>query len=89
MSPISRRHFLEGSVAAVGLAALPLRRARAASASPDIVEVDGTDPKKMVAAAVEALGGIKAFVKKGAHHRAAGRPGAGSSAGVRGGAIGA
>ena len=65
MSPISRRHFIEGSVAVVGLAALPLKRVLAAPGSPDIVEVAGTDPKKMVAAAVEALGGIKQFVKRG------------------------
>ena len=65
MPRITRRRFIEGSVATVGLAALPLKRVLAATSTPDLVEVEGSDPKKMVAAALDALGGIKQFVKKG------------------------
>jgi uncharacterized protein (DUF362 family) len=62
MSPITRREFVGGSVAAV--ATMKLGRSFAAS-GPDIVDVTGTDCAKMVAAALTALGGIKRFVKKG------------------------
>jgi uncharacterized protein (DUF362 family) len=62
MKVISRRSFVGGSLAAA--AALKYRRAFAAP-GPDIVDVSGSDPAKMVAAALAALGGIRKFVKKG------------------------
>lgn len=62
MKVISRRSFVGGSIAAA--AALKYGRAFAAPA-PDIVDVSGSDPAKMVAAALAALGGISKFVKKG------------------------
>ncbi|MBI5508433.1 MAG: DUF362 domain-containing protein [Deltaproteobacteria bacterium] len=65
MPSFSRRRFIEGTVVGAGLVALPFRRVVAATLTPDIIEVEGTDHKKMVAAAVEALGGIKQFVHKG------------------------
>lgn len=62
MTAISRRSFVGGSLAAV--AAFRYRHAFAAG-EPDIVDVSGSDPHKMVAAVFAALGGIGKFVKKG------------------------
>jgi uncharacterized protein (DUF362 family) len=62
MTAISRRSFVGGSLAAV--AALRYGRAFAAG-EPDIVDVQGSDPHKMIAALFAALGGIGKFVKKG------------------------
>jgi uncharacterized protein (DUF362 family) len=62
MTAISRRTFVGGSLAAV--AALRYGRAFAAG-EPDIVDVSGSDPQKMIAAVFAALGGIGKFVKKG------------------------
>jgi uncharacterized protein (DUF362 family) len=59
---INRRTFLGGSVAAV--ATLRHSDARAAE-SLDLVDVSGSDPKAMVKKALEGLGGIAKFVKKG------------------------
>lgn len=64
MPPFTRRRFLEGSVVvAAAAAAAPF--ARAAPGEPDLVDVSGTDPKAMVAKALEALGGIGKFVHPG------------------------
>lgn len=63
MKLISRRTFVGGSIAAA--ATLRYGRAIAGGADPDIVDVSGTDPAKMVAAALASLGGIAKFVKKG------------------------
>jgi uncharacterized protein (DUF362 family) len=63
MTAISRRTFVGGSLAAV--AAIRYRRAFAAGGDPDIVDVSGSDPQKMIAAALATLGGIGKFVKKG------------------------
>ena len=52
MKVISRRSFVGGSIAAA--AALKYGRALPA-AEPDIVDVSGSDPAKMVAAALAAL----------------------------------
>jgi len=62
MRKLSRRRFLETSLAATaGLAAW-----RAGAAPPDdLVDVSGSDPKAMVAAALSALGGIGRFVRPG------------------------
>ena len=62
MQVISRRSFVGGSIAAA--AALKYGRAFA-GAQPDIVDVSGSDPAKMVAAALAGLGGISKFVRKG------------------------
>jgi uncharacterized protein (DUF362 family) len=62
MTAISRRSFVGGSLAAV--AALRYGRVFAAG-EPDIVDVQGSDPQKMIAAVFAALGGIGKFVKKG------------------------
>jgi uncharacterized protein (DUF362 family) len=62
MIRINRRSFVGGAVALA--ATLRLRPAFAAK-KPDIVDVKGSDPAKMVAAALAALGGIKKFVRKG------------------------
>ncbi len=62
MKVITRRSFVGGSIAV----AATLKYGRAfAGAEPDIVDVSGSDPAKMVAAALGALGGIGKFVKKG------------------------
>ena len=62
MKVITRRSFVGGSIAA----AATLKYGRVfAGAEPDIVDVSGSDPAKMVAAALAALGGIGKFVKKG------------------------
>lgn len=63
---LSRRTFLGGSLAAA--AGLAHRRAFGAEPAPlpDLVDVHGKDPKRMVVAALAALGGIEAFVKPGA-----------------------
>ncbi len=64
----NRRHFLIGSTGSLVAAwLLPLRRLWAAGKNPDLVEVSGSDPAKMVAAALTALGGMKRFVRKGDH----------------------
>jgi len=63
MSLLNRRQFLGASVATA--AALRSSSVVAAEPAPDVIEVSGTDRQKMVAAALEALGGIGAFVKKG------------------------
>jgi len=62
---ISRRGFLGSTAAAI--AGLPLLHAKTSSASgaPDLVDVSGTKPDAMVAAALKTLGGIGAFVKRG------------------------
>lgn len=61
---LSRRVFLGGSLAVVG--ALKGGEAQGAKpAGPDLVDVEGKEPAAMVKAAVEALGGIGAFVKAG------------------------
>ncbi len=49
----------------MGLAAVPWRRVLAASAGPDVVDVSGTDPAAMVAAALAGLGGMQRFVSQG------------------------
>jgi uncharacterized protein (DUF362 family) len=62
MRKLSRRRFLETSLAAAaGLAGW-----RALAAPPDdLVDVSGSDPKAMVAAALAALGGIGRLVRPG------------------------
>jgi uncharacterized protein (DUF362 family) len=62
MRKLGRRRFLETSLAATaGLAAW-----RTMAAPPDdLVDVSGTDPKAMVAAALTALGGIGKLVRPG------------------------
>ncbi|MBN1959721.1 MAG: DUF362 domain-containing protein [Deltaproteobacteria bacterium] len=62
--PLSRRHFLAGTAAVAGLSLWPIRRLLAAQL-PDIIDVSGSDPEKMVNAALEAIGGIKRIVKRG------------------------
>jgi uncharacterized protein (DUF362 family) len=62
MKLITRRTFVGTSIAA----AATLKYGRVfAGPEPDIIDVSGTDPAKMVAAALAALGGISKFVKKG------------------------
>lgn len=62
MKLISRRTFVGGSL----VAAATLRYGRAlAVGEPDLVDVSGSDPAKMVAAALAALGGMAKFVNKG------------------------
>lgn len=77
MKKIARREFIQTSAAAAAAAALvtaPWNRALAATGSApavggtptvDLVDVSGSDPLKMVAAALDALGGIGRFVRKG------------------------
>ncbi|MCC7385864.1 MAG: DUF362 domain-containing protein [Deltaproteobacteria bacterium] len=60
--PISRRKFVEG--VAITAASLRFIDAQAAD-DPDLVDVEGKDPKAMVAAALAALGGIGRYVKRG------------------------
>jgi uncharacterized protein (DUF362 family) len=64
--PLSRRSFLGGTLAAAASVPLLGRRAFAAP-GPDIIDVSGSDPRAMVAAALTALGGIGRFVRKGSH----------------------
>lgn len=59
---ITRRRFLEGSVAA-----LAVSNAARAAGGPDLVDVSGKDAAAMTRAAIDALGGIKAFVRPGDH----------------------
>lgn len=67
MLPIDRRRFVETStLVAGGLLLTPADALLAASTTPDIVDVSGADPAKMAAVAVQALGGMGRFVKKGA-----------------------
>lgn len=62
MTRISRRSFIGGTV----IAATTLRYGHVFAASgPDLVDVHGTDHDKMIAAAFDALGGIKKFVHRG------------------------
>lgn len=62
MTRISRRSFIGGTV----VAATSLRYGYVfAAKGPDLVEVEGTDHAKMVAAAFDTLGGIKKFVHRG------------------------
>lgn len=62
MRLITRRTFVGTSLAA----AATLKYGRAfAGPEPDIIDVTGTDPAKMVAAALAAMGGISKVVKKG------------------------
>jgi uncharacterized protein (DUF362 family) len=67
MAPLDldRREVVGGLLATAAL--LPSRLAQAAqeTPAPDVVEVSGTDRKAMVKAALGALGGIGAFVRKG------------------------
>ena len=64
MRKLGRRRFLETSLAVTaGLAARPV----GAAAPDDLVDVAGTDPRAMVAAALAALGGIGRFVRPGDH----------------------
>lgn len=63
MKVISRRSFLGGSIATAAI--LKYGRGFAAGSDADIIDVSGSDPAKMVAAALAALGGISKFVKKG------------------------
>ncbi|MBN2362297.1 MAG: DUF362 domain-containing protein [Deltaproteobacteria bacterium] len=75
MTKVDRREFVQVSaVATAALVAAPWRRALAAAASvptaggmpgADLVDVSGSDPVQMVAAALNALGGIGRFVRKG------------------------
>jgi len=62
MSSISRRRFVAASLGAA--AALQVDTASADDGL-DIIDVSGADPKKMVAAAFAALGGIGRFVHSG------------------------
>jgi len=65
MRKVSRRRFLESSLAAgIGLGLAP-GKARAAPPPDDLVDVSGSDPAAMVAAALSALGGIGRFVRPG------------------------
>lgn len=59
---ISRRRFLESSLA---LATVVKAGPSFAAGGVDIAEVTGTDVKAMTRAAIDALGGIKAFVRPG------------------------
>jgi uncharacterized protein (DUF362 family) len=63
MTNLTRREFILGSVALA--ASVRNGLAVAADQTPDIVDVHGNNRAAMVAAALGALGGIKAFVKKG------------------------
>lgn len=63
MKTITRRSFVGGSLAAA--TALRYGHVFAAGNDPDIVDVSGSDPAKMVAAALAGFGGISKFVKKG------------------------
>jgi uncharacterized protein (DUF362 family) len=68
--PLSRRRFLGGTLATAATLplALPLWARHALAASgPDIVDVSGKDPKAMVAAALQGLGGIRRFVRRGTY----------------------
>ncbi|MBI5548209.1 MAG: DUF362 domain-containing protein [Deltaproteobacteria bacterium] len=60
----SRRTFIGGSLA-FAAAAHHAETFAAAAPGPDLVEVAGTDPAKMVSAAIDALGGIGKFVRPG------------------------
>jgi uncharacterized protein (DUF362 family) len=64
--PLSRRSFIGGTLAAAASVPLLGRKAFAAP-GPDIIDVSGSNPRAMVAAALEALGGIGKFVRKGSH----------------------
>lgn len=57
---ITRRRFLHGSVALVAAADSAL-----AAGAPDLADVSGKDAAAMTRAAIDALGGIKAFVRPG------------------------
>lgn len=61
---LTRRDFVTGTAATLGLAALT-RQSAVAATGPDVVDVSGSSPAAMVGAAVAALGGIGRFVKRG------------------------
>lgn len=63
MKLISRRTFVGSSIAAA--ATLKYRRVLAAGPESDIIDVSGSDPAKLVAAGLAAMGGISKLVKKG------------------------
>jgi uncharacterized protein (DUF362 family) len=63
MPKLKRREFIGAGIATA--AALQSTSLFAAEPAPDVIEVSGTDRKAMVKAALAALGGIGAFVKKG------------------------
>jgi uncharacterized protein (DUF362 family) len=63
MNSISRRGFVAGTLTAAAL--LKYGRPAFAGDAADIIDVSGSDPKKMVGAALDALGGIGKFVKSG------------------------
>jgi uncharacterized protein (DUF362 family) len=66
MSAFTRRGFLGSSLAGLaGSVFVPWRRVFAAARAPDVVDVAGSNPETMVAAALSALGGIGRFVRKG------------------------
>lgn len=65
MLKLGRRRFIGASLAATA-AGLAGRRALAAPPD-DLVDVSGSDPKAMVAAALAALGGIGKWVRPGDH----------------------
>lgn len=69
-SKIARREFLKGGAAfgaAAAFGGLPLNpwQASAKAAVPDLAVVKGADPFAITSKALEALGGMKAFVPKG------------------------
>jgi uncharacterized protein (DUF362 family) len=76
MAPLTRRSFLHRSLVASAAALLPLSFSRASAGNPpgrpavdhgsDIVAVTGSDCHASTLAAVSALGGIQAFVPRGA-----------------------
>lgn len=65
MKAISRRSFVGGVSGSIAAAATLRYGYAFAAGEPDIVDVSGSDPAKMVAAALAGLGGIGKFVKKG------------------------
>ena len=63
---MNRRRFLElTATAGAWVASGSITRARAAGGAPDLVAVKGGAPDAMFDRGIEALGGMKAFVKKG------------------------
>lgn len=66
---MKRRKFIQGSLAAGGLLLLPgwtkLAFAQGSMGPPDLVAVMGGEPIAMFDRAIQAMGGMQAFVKKG------------------------